>query len=96
MKVLSALQWLQENNQFYKDIIIDHAALQSLPEDNVPPELLTVDMDGDEGENPYDGDSQSGDIHSFLPLPTKEPTEDTAIRSIVNGDDPIDWPDIAN
>ena len=65
-KVLSALQWLQQNNQFYKDIIIDHSALQSLPEDGVPPELLTVDVDGDEVENLCDSDSQSSDIHSCL------------------------------
>ena len=36
-KVMQALQWLQQNNQCYKDITIDHAALQNLPEDGVPP-----------------------------------------------------------
>ena len=34
---MQALQWLQQNNQCYKDITIDHAALQNLPEDGVPP-----------------------------------------------------------
>ena len=46
-KVLEALQWLQQNNCFYKDIMIDYATLLSLPKDNVPPELLTIEVEGE-------------------------------------------------
>ena len=37
--VLNALLWLEQNNPFYKSIIIDTAMIQ-LPVNNVPPELL--------------------------------------------------------
>ncbi len=37
----------------------------------------------------------SANSTSFLPLPSRECTEDTAIRSVVNGDDPLEWPHIA-
>ena len=39
--------------------------------------------------------STPGDSHSFLLLSSREATEDSSIRSIVNGDNPVDWPDIA-
>lgn len=96
-KVMQALQWLQQNNQCYKDITIDHAALQNLPEDGVPPELLTIEDDG-VALNDDSNDAQcedTSDSHSFLPVPMKEATEDSAIRYMVNGDDPMNWPDIA-
>ena len=66
----------------------------NLPEDSVPPELLTIDVEAEE-TNECNEDPQVCDSHSFLPLPAKEPTEDNAIRSIVNGTDPMEWPDIA-
>lgn len=34
------------------------------------------------------------DSHSFLPVPMKKPTEDSAICFMVNGDDAMNWPDI--
>ncbi len=47
-KVLQALQWLMLNNPCYKDITINHVALNHLPEDGIPPELLSVDKDPQE------------------------------------------------
>ena len=75
---MRALQWLQQNNQCYKDITIDHIALQNLPEDGVPPELLTIEDDG-VAMNDHNNDAQSedtSDSHSFLPV---EATVDSAI-----------------
>lgn len=95
---MEALQWLQQNNRFYQDIMIDHAALQNLPEDGVPLDLLTVEEDGAEADSDNDDYVQSkctGDSHSFLPLPSREAMADSTIRSIVNGDNPVDLPDIA-
>ena len=103
-KVLRALQWLQVNNHFYKDITIDEAILHQLPEDGVPPQLLSMEENSklndmhDEGPNgtfPQDDNKLSADSHSFLPLPKRQNTEETAIRSIVNGEDPLNWPEIA-
>ena len=95
-KVLTALQWLQKNNRMYKDIIIDENLLQMLPENGIPTELLSLE-DNTEEAFCEDVDSElesSADSHSFLPNPKKEPTEDTAIRSIINNE-PVDWPDLA-
>ena len=78
--------------------MINHAALRNLPEDSVPLDLLITEEDGAEADTDSNDDAQSehtGDSHSFLPLPSREATEDSAIRSIVNGDIPVDWPDIA-
>ena len=42
--VHQALQWLQANNELYRDIIISPAQLAGLPEDNVPAEVNTLMM----------------------------------------------------
>ena len=97
-RVFTALQWLQSNNPFYSSITIDHTALQQLPHDGVPPDLLATD----EGEEQQDALDDSGDVdadtyssHSFLPLPNRTATEDEAIRAVVSGSDPLEWPNIA-
>ena len=61
------------------------------------PELLTIEDDG-VALNDDSNDAQcedTSDSHSFLSVPMKEATEDSAIRYMVNGDDPMNWPDIA-
>ncbi len=98
-RVLFALQWLKANNPCYKDITIDHNALQHLPEDGIPPELLSVDEPEEQSCTQVDStdDDNGHDSHSFLPLPTRQSTEDDAIRSAVasTDNDPLDWPEIA-
>jgi hypothetical protein len=97
-RILSALKWLKLNNPCYKDITIDHDALQLLPEDGIPPELLTVDEEEDQVEHSHQSDTSeednSHDSSSFLPLPTRQVTEDDAIRAAVDGQTPLDWPEI--
>lgn len=39
--------------------------------------------------------ASNSDSRSFLPLPQRQQTEDSAIRAAVNGDDPLDWPTIS-
>lgn len=96
-RILSALQWLQQNNPFYCNIIIDQTALQRLPDGGVPPDLL-VAVEGESEDDPavgsVDMDMQSRSSHSFLPLPNRTATEDEAIRAAVIGADPLDWPNI--
>jgi hypothetical protein len=41
-RVRSALRWLKEHNPYYSDITIDDSCLESLPEDDVPEEILHV------------------------------------------------------
>lgn len=41
--VLSALQWLKLNNpKYYGDVTIDQGCIESLPEDDIPVELLSI------------------------------------------------------
>ena len=96
-QVLLALQWLQANNPCYKDITVDHDALQLLPVDGIPPELLTVEERQEEFSAQEDTSEEDNghDSRSFLPLPTRQSTEDDAIRAAVTtGSNPLDWPDI--
>ena len=52
-RVLDAIMWLKGNNTYYKDIIINHDALQQLPEDDVPSGLQVMEEnDEDEEQDP--------------------------------------------
>jgi len=82
---------------------IDHSALQWLSEDAVPPDLLVVDEDPNHNDsnisrqNEDSSDStHNTDSHSFLPFPVHEETEDNTIQSIINGDNPLNWPAIGD
>ena len=44
-KVQNALAWLIKNNPHYSEVIINEHTLNSLPENGVPPELMTVETD---------------------------------------------------
>ena len=46
-KVQNALQWLIENNPHYAGVDINLEALNSLPENGVPADILTVDTDSE-------------------------------------------------
>ena len=100
-RVLTALQWLHQNNPFYANITIDLDAVHQLPDDGVPPQLMAVDDDTEyEDASNDDGTEDLGagvsSSHSFLPLPRRIPTESDAIRAVVNGQDVLDWPTIGN
>lgn len=77
-RVLQALQWLRASNSSYKDITIDHDALQLLPEYGVPPELLSIDEDEEECSMPSDN---GDDSTSFLPLSINEDEEECSTPS---------------
>ena len=46
-KVHNALVWLRNNNPHYSELTINEDALDLLPEDGVPPALMTVETDDD-------------------------------------------------
>jgi hypothetical protein len=56
-KVRNALKWLCANNALYNNVVIDHEAIDSLPEDGIPETFLeknvvvALDEDTDQGEN---------------------------------------------
>ena len=65
--VLRALQWLNAHNPYYKDIDIDFEALNSLPEDDVPEDILGIvrqseDVDVVEQERAGYHDVGEGDV----------------------------------
>lgn len=47
LKVQNALFWLINNNPHYSELLINEDALESLPENGVPPDLMTVETDDD-------------------------------------------------
>ena len=92
--VLTAIQWLRQNNPCYADITINHDNVQLLPSDGIPEELLCVQTNDDSDQQEEDDDDVQQDSHSFLPLPISQPTEEAAISSAINRVEPLDWPDI--
>lgn len=44
-RISDALMWLITNNPHYSDVQIDYEALNALPDDAVPYDLLTVETD---------------------------------------------------
>ena len=62
-KVHNALVWLINNNPHYSGLTINDNALNSLPENGVPPDIMTVETDDDIVSD----DNCSPDAHA-LPL----------------------------
>ena len=58
-KVLAALQWLVANNPLYANIMIDLAAVQQLPQDGIPDELLQAVISDKEDSNPTEDSGEA-------------------------------------
>ena len=110
-KVQNALLWLIENNPHYAGININFEALNSLPENGVPTDLLTVDTDAEvfSGENAEldsgpctfnpDEDvvyNSSSEMSSFLPVGQQQQQEMEAIRNQLFEQQPIEWPTVTD
>ena len=101
-KVVSALQWLKYNNKFYMDIEIDFDSVR-LPVDGIPDALLNFELpqnnkeptanQGPPSEETSD-DACNNPSTSFIPSVQPMQTEEQAIRSIVAGNDPLEWPPV--
>ena len=95
-KVLRAIMWLKDNNPFYADVVIDFQSLERLPEDGIPADLPTVDdpqsTDQQDPQQEHAEEQIPQQSHSFLPLPQGQQPEQDAIRALINGVDPLDWP----
>ena len=102
-KVVSALQWLKYNNKFYMDIEIDFDSVQRLPVDGIPDALLNFELPQNNKEPTANQgpptEETSDDVcnnpsTSFIPGVQPMQTEEQAIRSIVAGNDPLEWPPV--
>ena len=108
-KVHNALLWLIQNNPHYCDLQINATALNSLPENGVPPGLMTVETDDDivSDDNcspdvgpPTDNPSEdivyndSTEMSSFLPVGEQQQQEIEAVRNQLSENEPMPWPTI--
>ncbi|CAB4020199.1 Hypothetical predicted protein [Paramuricea clavata] len=110
-KVQNALVWLINNNPHYSEILINEGALNLLPENGVPPDLMTVETDDDivSDENsapdvgpPTDNPSEdivynnSTEMSSFLPVGEQQQQEIEAVRNQLSENEPMEWPSVEN
>ena len=110
-KVHNALVWLISNNSHYSNLAINEDALSSLPENGVPPDLMTVETDDDivsvdncspDVGPPTDNPSEdivyngSTEMGSFLPVGEQQQQEIEAVRSQLSKNEPMSWPSSEN
>ena len=109
--VHNALLWLIQNNPHYSELQINEHALNSLPENGVPSNLMTVetedDIVSDDNSSPDLGpptDNPSEDIvyndltdmSSFLPVGEQQQQEIEAVRNQLSENEPMPWPTVEN
>ena len=110
-KVHNALVWLINNNPHYSELTINEDALNLLPENGVPPDLITVQTDDDivSDDNcsryagpPTDNPSEdivynnSTEMSSFLPVGEQQQQEIEAVRNQLSENEPMEWPTVEN
>ena len=109
-KVHNALLWLLQNNSHYKDITIDQHALDCLPINGVPTDIMTIESDNDivldEVASPDFGPSvsdendqvynKSSEMSSFMPTNEQQQQELDAIEGQLSLNKPIAWPSVHN
>jgi hypothetical protein len=102
-KVHKALVWLINNNPHYSELLINEDALNSLPENGVPPDLMTVETDDDivshdncsPDAGPTDNPSEdivyndSTEMSSFLPVGEQQQQEIEALRNQLSENEPM-------
>jgi len=101
-KILQALLWLINNNVFYQDIVIHYNTLSIFPTDGISDDLQTLTSDSDTTSPTYE--DTTGDVipaneadtlsMSFMPHPENVQRQEEAIRSSIDGQDPLDWPSL--
>ena len=107
-KVHNALLWLVQNNPHYAELEINEDALNSLPENGIPADLMTVETEneiisndvmselGPPTENPSEDIvyNNSTDMNSFLPVGEQQEQEIEAVRNQLSANEPMPWPAI--
>jgi hypothetical protein len=110
--VHNALVWLITNNPHYSQLTINEDALNSLPENGVPPDLMTVETDDDivsddncnspDAGPPTDNPSEdivyndSTEMSSFLPVGEQQQQEIEAVRNQLSENESMPWPSTEN
>ena len=106
-KVRNALVWLINNNPHYSELFINQEAFSSLPENGVPPGLMTVETDDDiisdgncspDPGPPTDNLSEdvvydnSTELSSFLLAGEQQQQEIEAVRNQLSENEAMPWP----
>ena len=91
------LSRLMENNRYFREISLDHAALAQLPEDGELPGLSAVTLPHDESGTESDFEpSEECDSEqlssSFVPAAPCQATEREAVEQVVSAEPPVAWP----
>ena len=110
-KVHNALLWLIHNNPHYAELEINVHALNSLPANGVPSDLITVETEheivssdnttadlGPPTQNPSEDIvyNNSTEMSSFLPVGEQQEQEIEAVRNQLSSNDPMAWPSVGN
>ena len=110
-KVHNALLWLIHNNPHYAELEINVHALNSLPANGVPSDLITVETEheivssdnatadlGPPTQNPSEDIvyNNSTEMSSFLPVGEQQEQEIEAVRNQLSSNDPMAWPSVEN
>lgn len=95
-----AIHWLIKNNPHYSDIELNYNALNSLPENNVPSEILSIETDETTTDDnitplPDFGHDGNTDSSSFLPVNNTHQQEIDFIRNNLSQGQ-INWPTLGN
>ena len=105
-----ALVWLINNNAQYSEVLVNEDALNVLPENGVPSELMTVETENDIVSDdccptvgpPTDNSSEdivynhSTEMSSFLPVGEQQQQEIDAVRNQLSENEPMQWPSLDN
>ena len=77
--VQNALTWLINNNPHYKDVHLNQQCLESLPENGIPNDLISIERENDVSESsdlnfgPQNGEeivyNEGIQVNTFLPIP---------------------------
>ena len=109
-KVHKGLLWLIQNNPLYSELEINVDALNQLPENGVPSNLMTVETDHEIASDNLTPDlcilsdnccedivyNDSNEISSFLPVGEPEEQEIQAVKNQISDNEPMIWPTIEN
>ena len=96
---LIALQWLVQNNIYYRDVTIDHGVLALLPVDGELTNLCTMRMLSTEVDTAFERHNEDPSYahlgSTFVPIPARGVTEQEAINQTImqSGNcTPVRWP----
>ena len=102
---------LKNNNPYYSELILNEDALNILPENGVPSELMPVETDdniisdddcsrdtGPPTDNPSDDIvyNAATEMSSFLPVGEQQQQEINAVRNQLSENEPMQWPSVDN